>query len=130
MSNTLNSLDLGNIESFKSPIGSDTDAFNFPGSGTNETEVYDYGDTKKNITIKGNYIATSEEALANWLVQMWALQNGDQDTIVLHLDFLDSSTTGDYQDGNILVKVKGFTPDYIAARVKEMSYSFELIESV
>ncbi len=130
MAYTLNGLSLGNISLEQMSITSDLDHFNFPASGTKDAEAFDYGDTKNVIRISGTYSASSLQDLANWIAQIWALQNGDQDTVVFHSDLLDQSTTGDYTDGNVTVKVRGFTWKYKEGRPLEVDYDLELVESI
>jgi len=123
---------LGSIKTWSPDPNSQLDTINFPTSGTAEAIAFDYGDTQNPITLTGNYTSTTIEGIMNWLTSIWGLQNGDQNsvTITLHLDSLDQSTTGDYTDGNILVKIIRFNPVYEAFRPLEASYTLSLIESV
>ena len=130
MAYTLNGIDLGNVTSEQMSITSDLDHFNFPASGTKDAEAFDYGDTKNVITISGTYSANSMQELANWIVKIWALQNGDQDTIIYHSDLLDQSTEGDYTDGNVTVKVRSFRWRYREGRPLMVEYDLELVESI
>ena len=43
---TLDGINLGSVKKEHMGITSDLDTFNFPGSGTKDTESFDYGDTK------------------------------------------------------------------------------------
>ena len=127
---TLNGNNLGNITSEDSSIRSELDAFNFPGSNTAEAEVFDYGDTKREIKISGTYSASDKPTLANWIAAIDALQTGDQDTIIFYSEFLDESTSGDYQDGNVLVKVRSFHWTYIEGKVLYVKFDISLLESI
>lgn len=127
---TLNGNSLGNITSEDSNIRSDLDAFNFPSSGVSEAEVFDYGDTKREIKISGTYSASTKALLSTWIKTIDALQTGDQDTIIFHSDLLEADGLAPYADGNVLVKVRSFHWTYIEGKVLYVKFDISLLESV
>lgn len=122
-------LSLGSLE-LDNDLGSDLEAINFPMNGSNDAEAYDYGNTKKKISLKGKIIDTNQANLADWVVKMETLQNGNQSTIILHLDFLDLSTIGDYTLGFVTVKVLSFRWARKLSSPNMVEYTLNLIESI
>jgi hypothetical protein len=122
-------ISLGNIDDEHHKPASSLDPFNFPASGTQDTSVFDYGDTQRRITLAGTFTGTSLETIANWMQSVDALQNGSQETIIFHSDLWDATTIGNYTDGNFLVKVESASFQRKGAKPLVIVYNISLIES-
>jgi len=132
MAYTLNGVNLGDVETERCPTKSEMEVIGHPMRGSSETAAIDIGQVTMRITLKGVFVgATRAEAMNNFVWPIKALENGNQSTVVFHSDAWDDTTTGDYTDGNIDVKVEIFDPEIsVENGVCVIRYTLELVESV
>lgn len=129
MTYTLNGIDLKEARREGSRVKSDLEKVKYPFSPTKEVENYDYQGVDNTITIRGRAtFDTKANLMDNFVVPIKALQNGDQQPIVLHSDLWDASTTGDYTDGNIFVKVESLEWEHVEGVTVSITYTLILFE--
>ena len=125
---TLNNYDLGQITSERHRKMSNLEQQTYPLSDSNEASVFDYSGVKRVITITGTYTADNLTDLWNWVADMDALQNGEQETIIFHSDNWANTTRGNYQDGNFNVKVDSFEVNHTNTAKLMVTYTVVLFE--
>lgn len=93
-------------------------------SGSDNTDVFDYGGAIKTVSLSGVYIATSTALLKTWIESVEGLQQGHQDT--------DSGAPYTFVDdlrGTIKVKVLDFNSTAEEAAPTKINWSLKLVES-
>ena len=109
--NSGSQIDLGNVYSERFPPKANLDHVTFPLSASSEAFVYDYNGVTRVITIKGRKGFDTLAEVWNWIGSIDELINGDQNPRVFHSDGWNNSTTnGNYKDGNFNVKIESFDP--------------------
>jgi hypothetical protein len=101
-------IDLGKVQSTPFDQDSQLEHVTFPLCPAENAAVFDFNGVRMAFTLKGVVsFATATEAW-DWIANMFAIQDGNQYTIVYHDDGWDYSTVGNHQDGKFNVKVSKF----------------------
>jgi len=131
MADTINTYSLGSIQSIDSDVGSDLTVMAFPMSGTGGVIALDYSGVTRKFTITGELVADTQAALMTLIAQIDLLQNGNQGTVVLHLQmFQDAAVAEYYPDGNFNVKVMHFAYHWSQGDIGNTAeYILDVVES-
>lgn len=94
MANTLNSIDLGNIQSFKPrKVATNLQAIAIPGLDSDSSETFDLGGTIRRFEIISEFSSATAAANVAIYESFFALIDGDQQGVTLSSDFMTSDAT-------------------------------------